>query len=125
MITGRDLDALVAEKVMGFPSFAEQVVSKLSTHIRFNHEACVICGRQDDTRECLPKYSTEIAAAWEVVEKLREKDFLVSIRTLKSGKIRCLVFSPDSENGPGVRAISDTAPHAVCLAALKACGVEV
>lgn len=103
---GRELDALVAEKVMGvkdpqmFPNFGAAV----------------------------PRYSTDIASAWLVVEKMREniKDVLTlagpSDETPKwwatfdkkwHGRASQNLFEWES---------GDTAPHAICLAALKAVG---
>lgn len=60
-------------------------------------------------------YSTDISAAWEVVERLDG------------------TYEPTIErHGPGwtawfdsASAWAETAPHAICLAALKACGVDI
>ena len=69
------------------------------------------------TREVAP-YSTSIAAAWEVVEKMRES---VSL------EIEYQLFA--NEDGTwdvafGIEAFQSatTAPHAICLAALAAVG---
>jgi hypothetical protein len=101
MKPGRELDLLVAEKVMG------------DTIIRREQDNEIIS-------YCKP-YSTDIAAAWEVVEKMKEENIL-EIHVLRQSGVE--IFFYDLE-GDRRRIIADTAPHAICLAALKAKGVEV
>ena len=103
MQPGRELDALIAEKVMG------QNTRGLSGCGSWG------CGCSSDPYPHLPKYSEDIAAAWRVVEKLDG------------------TYEPVIErHGPGWtawfdsnQAWADTAPLAICLAALKAVGVQV
>jgi hypothetical protein len=106
MTPGRELDALVAEKVMGCLSG----VSVL-----------------DDGRHCLwinrhwvdlLPYSTDIAAAWEVVEKLTRSGWYFELRAPNylASFFRGIDSHCESIEAP-------TAPHAICLAALKACDV--
>jgi len=103
MKPGRELDALIAERVMG--------------------------GRKiDDPGKPFglggaPHYSTDIAAAWEVVERLCE---LWPETTISHDKpINEWFVSSEPEIGPTtVGASGDTAPHAIALAALKAVGNE-
>lgn len=106
MKPGRELDALVAEKVMGW-----QVGSSIYPWL-------VVDGKVTQRlAEWSP--STDIAAAWEV---------------LTSPKFCCWVMKSDHESGlitaqvehDGNRRIaqSETAPHAICLAALRAVGGE-
>lgn len=111
MNPGRELDALVAEKVMGIaiPEGADTQYL----------ETCMD----------LPYYSTDIAAAWEVVEKLFQSGFDLYLETFKDDedKPQCRVSfqaidNQDKGSGP---IYADTAPHAICLAALKAVGVEI
>jgi hypothetical protein len=116
MKSGRELDALIAEKVMGYPAFAKQVLEQLGAHLlgEGEHEHCLVCGRGiDGTLECLPYYSTDIAAAWEVVEKLR-----LAIAPGDEGGWIAASSAYHLDAGRAERA--DTAPHAICLAALKA-----
>ena len=62
MEAGEDLDHAIAEDVFGFPVFREQKDGKLYLGAsRMHHE----------WRE-LPRYSTDIAAAWQVVERMRQ-----------------------------------------------------
>ncbi len=64
-----------------------------------------------------PHYSTDIAAAWEVVEKFQAEDFDVRVgfcRWRDDGRVGWLAWVGKAD------ALADTAPHAICLAALKA-----
>ncbi len=66
----------------------------------------------------MPEYSKYIAAAWEVIEWL--EDWKISVDWLPPDKWQA-VFSTD-EDGTHY-SIADTAPLAICRAALKALGV--
>ncbi len=118
---GRELDALVAEKVMGL----KIVVKVWGTGKKYRSfsvgEPDYIYSSDRPEGELInsvPRYSTDIAAAWEVVEKLGQHFQL---------------FSP-TDNRPSwearfrdgrfklVTAEAATGPHAICLAALKAVG---
>ena len=89
---GHELDALVAEKVMGWAP-----------------------GERGT-----PAFSTSIAAAWEVVEKMRADKLSVTLTGYWEGSTgKWWVNVLDNvETVATVR--TDTAPHAICLAALKA-----
>ena len=131
MKAGRELDALVAEKVMGI---------ELCHHeLHETRPTCKYChlnkgfwqpkwGRIEPPRH----YSTDIAAAWEIVERLCNWDVDDNMLVLKGQ-------GPDLEkkkwpNGEAaewweaeiggtwgkVVSKAETAPHAICLAALKA-----
>lgn len=123
MEAGRELDALIAEKVMGFIAYKVQLVApppRVRTMDELQHIG-----------EPLPHYSTNIADAWEVVEKLGRWhgfDFMIvmpdpeqtfHLRTYEAG------WYEATNDGPERRVVSDadTAPLAICLAALKAKGV--
>jgi hypothetical protein len=63
----------------------------------------------------IPEYSTEIAAAWDVVERLKHLE--PEMRWHDENHGWYLNFSKkDLEGIP----YAETAPHAICLAALKA-----
>jgi len=70
MPAGRELDALVAEKVMGWT----QVHRVDSTG-----DLCGVPSRGAPPSYLLPRYSTDIAAAWKVIEKLRQLQFTVRL----------------------------------------------
>lgn len=121
---GKELDAEVAEKVMGIPwRFAlfgsSGRLRFLTTDDRYARAAGdePVAAHQHH----VPHYSTDIAAAMLVVEKLHRHPVMI----LRFGKGEGV---PDSE----VRqwhvdfsqhdaVMSDSLPHAICVAALKAC----
>lgn len=113
MEAGRELDARIAIEIMGW--------ARLATP--FNTEQAVIVppGWTDLSAkrwlghpllELVPPYSTDIAAAWPVAEKLRETHGEVWIRSTESGWWNCRIAET------GVNRSAPTAPEAICLAAL-------
>lgn len=102
-----ELDALVAEKIMDDP-VDRQIVDQHGFEI-------ILCR----SRQVLPRYSTDIAAAWTVVEKLGEDGFLlyrVSNRPIWRAQFNLAEAVFD---WPGY-ADAETAPLAICRAALSA-----
>ena len=99
MNAGRQLDALIAERVMG-----KKVDQSSGVDICF------------EDGPPIPRYSTNIADAWLVVEKFE----IVEVEKLYHAYIAAVhvenrVYSVQA----------NTAPLAICLAAFKAVGVEV
>lgn len=118
-MNNRDVDRLVAEHVMG-----HEISSGKDSY--YKEYAYIINGPVLDD---IPKYSTDIAAAWEVVEKISPQ-ILDSkpwtqcfITTIRDG-IHCSFKNLYSGEILG-DAIETTAPLAICLAALKAKGIEI
>lgn len=107
MNPGRELDALVAEKVMGW----RKRETPPGGHIWIDKDNLAYVPGE------LPRYSTDIAAAWEVVEKLNNLDF--SIEYEREIKIWRASFEQ------GIPALEREAPLAICFAALNAVGVDV
>ena len=113
--TAQHLDALVAEQVMGWrkPSRPYQPWDK-----RPDLPGVMLCRQHE-----LPRFCSDIAAAWQVVEKLRER-FSVDINVDHS-VARVRVSAGDRYDLlPGaVRDLAQvearTAPIAICLAALQ------
>lgn len=108
MKAGRELDALTAEKVMGL-----RVVRCP------DHGDCIYWHAYGPDRPDgqLPEYSTDIAEAWQVVEKLRDLDPEIWWDV----HWECVFNTNDSR----VWGTADTAPEAICRAALAAVGCEV
>lgn len=122
---GRELDALVAEGVMGeaqpihSPCSSEPVPNAWKPF--YNTEVGYY--------KWLPRaFSTDIAAAWEVVEKLRGDGFEPAIVGDDHGHW-AVVYEGVSELGDKVPWLNvpvdealwaATVPHAICLAALRA-----
>lgn len=141
MPAGREMDALVAEKVMG-----HAICEHSRTKSTAQSSGIAMCG----VRECkgelhyeyLPRYSTDIAAAWEVVEKLQRDDFTVVVSANHSSNYQaCMIFKGFAASygpadaflylgkteemsvafgeKPPVRVAEETVPLSICRAALK------
>lgn len=97
----RLIDALIAEHVMGMFD-----VEKKMQHFGYG---------------AIPGYSTKIEAAWKVVEKLDDKFRVGIIKFSMEYKVKFVCRKSRNINS----ALDLTAPMAICLAALKAKGVEI
>jgi hypothetical protein len=101
---GLELDALVAREIMGWridPGF-------------------VGCGIRPGTVTLadFPRYSRDIAAAWEVVERLRSQGIGFRLEWSEGMEKPAAQF----QRGLYAEHEGETAAHAICLAALHACG---
>ena len=126
MKAGRELDALIAEKVMGHSVFntgKEGRPSHGAPHsaVIFGKNRLAMCVLHEDgegaTTMIVPHYSTRIADAWLVVEKFE----MFRLNNVYDG-FQCKVMGYDAD-GEWIEAWyekADTAPLAICLAALKA-----
>lgn len=107
MMDSKELDMLVAEKIMGWdPDFEWP-------HRFTDEDGC--------THDRAPEYTTEIRFAWEVVEKLRD-DFWFGLHTTNGGGWEACfdnTFIGQYVEGAG------TAEMAICLAALRVKGIEI
>lgn len=125
MKAGLKLDRQIAEKVLG-----HKVVEK-----RWGKEkqyASYSLGEPayyDDAGASvlwnpLPNYSTNIAAAWEVVEKLAADGWRVDTITSECGGTDCKVSCVSGARGTycsdAMEGLELKAPHAICRAALRA-----
>lgn len=118
MTPGRELDALIAEKVFGW---------KLEEHCGLKRMVWKGPPDYDVTwLENPPAYSTSIADAWLVVEKLRELGFYYCVGNLLSEPVMGITESNTA--GFGRRSdlfetvAGESAAHAICLAALSTIG---
>ena len=139
---GRELDAEVAEKVMGWhwyaPEFVYQgyvgyadLLAPKSNQVRGR----IIMAANDPRLEGMemgnfaPHYSTDIAAAWLVVEKMAEIAFLrLEVDGCPSAgfdRSAWCSFGGIGQRGIMVEARADTVPLAICLAALAALAPSV
>jgi hypothetical protein len=111
MKAGRELNFLIATQVMGIETWPG-VPGALKAPI-------VPRGREP--KPCAPPdYTTDIAYAWAVVKKLTEKS--ETHFELSKGREGWHAGFDLDRPFKRVTAIADTAPHAICLAALKAVG---
>jgi hypothetical protein len=118
MEAGRELDELIAEKIMGLKPCTFRMTGQISMSTIWNCE-------HNDCRNCYPKnqdapmksYSTDISSAWEVVNNMSN----------------CLHLKQHGQDGvwvaefchnPGSQVSGKTAPLAICRAALLAVSEE-
>jgi len=113
----RRIDALVAERVMGWWDCQKYANGWFGMNPHWNKGE----GHQDT----LPPYSTSIQAAWEVVEKMKPTHhFNLSVMT--NGYIEASFaewIGPTLLHEAWINADEDTEEMAIALAALKAVGV--
>lgn len=112
---GRELDALIAEKVMGWALVSNQKANKAGWWGLAPGSSLMP----------LPYYSLSISDAWEVVEKLEEKGITMDMGQVWNGgewmwaiqfqKIHLMTGQVDHYR----QEYANTAPLAICLAALK------
>jgi hypothetical protein len=119
---GGQLNALVAEKVMGWTGINHDALNRGGWPPPYRPPSMV--GWQ-----LVPEYSTDISAAWEVVEKVssRNQDTIVVItRNSLDGKRmggEDAYFCTIEDVSDGIEeweTSADSAPLAICRAALKA-----
>ncbi len=111
----RKIDALVAEKVMGLtvredPEYLDE----------WEYVVPWKRGRPDQW-DRVPLYSSSIAAAWEVVEKLKRELGDLLLRNQGAG---WLANFYDESLGLYHAEHGETAPVAICLSALAAKGIK-
>jgi hypothetical protein len=108
---GRELDQFVAEKVMGW---------KILSHWEPNVPKHLLDENQCEVIPPLFKfYSTDINAAWQIVDYL--KDWHFSLKRMSF--YEKWHWEAYFKARPTV--IGETAPHAICLAALMAIGHQI
>lgn len=105
MKPGRELDMLVAEKVMGLNN-TEYVKEWTQEQMKIV---------QGWWPKLYPNYSTDIAAAWEVVEKIQCRSFELNWHLDSYNFVRIYKAKFQTTNF----VYGETAAHAICLAALK------
>jgi hypothetical protein len=104
MPAGREMDVLIAENVMGWAEIREE---------KYQGERVVAGRPPSETRlSFVPFYSTDIAAAWEVIEKF---DFM---KLTKSFGVKGVVWIVKMSDGTEV--FENSASLAICRAALLA-----
>ncbi len=114
---GRELDALVAEKVMKLLVIYADGETDCVPVI----QESIDTGRSLIRADLLPHYSADIAAAWEVFERFTGdgRHPLVRYDGLRPEGYPYWTVAISGHRGD-----ADTAPLAICLAALAAVGIE-
>lgn len=118
---GRELDALVAKKVM---EWCQEYAYDLDGNMEpmWKEPEYLVPPNSDEAKKT-PRFSTDIAAAWKVIITLYSKRWFADIDNLEvDGKLMwgCLLWTGDGRAADSVYSDADTAPLAICRAALKA-----
>jgi len=136
MEAGRELDALIATEIMGyqgvgfyrrksrFTSGWEPCAKDDVTPDTPEWKATLAIWREDGETFAVKRYSTDISAAWQVVEKLASEGFTPSI-VFSDEKHWGMTAYCQQESVVGDFTLEDvvwcdTAPEAICKAALMA-----
>lgn len=105
----REIDLLVAEKVMGWIPQREM-------------QGKILYVLQDGTQIAFDwKPTTNIADAWQVVEKLRKDSYGFEIEDGFDKKYQCCFYG----SARSYTCEAETATLAICLSALKSMGVDI
>lgn len=115
MEAGRELDALVAQHVMGCKVLGSELTG-------------FFCGCSPETHRdkdgFLPRFSTDIAAAWEIVEKVKATSSRGYVLDFLRGEwtvgLRACGDAGEPELYDHCAGCAEEAPLAICKAALKA-----
>jgi len=128
---GRELDVLVAEKVMNdkgityyaiLTKYGKEISQAATTfHADGLMRSLFGASRYEKRIRYIP-YSTDIAAAWQVVEKMQKK-YVINIE-VDCENIWVEIWRDSTDEPSNYKQVADesadTAPLAICLAALKA-----
>ena len=132
MPAGREMDALLAEKIMGY-TLSELSLPAYPKYKLFDIESGEFSGYVKE----VPHYSTDIADAWEVVKRMPipfklEKCWEKAYQIGPEGWSACWCTDADCEGcnensrcTNGDDAWAETAPLAICRYALKVAGVKI
>jgi hypothetical protein len=120
MKAGKELDALVAEKVFGWKRLPMTLANGQPSY------RLVSPGHSAEPADPVPNYSTNPAAAWSVVEKMWDFGFNM-VRGKKANEGAGFTYDAavyDKNQKCLAQAVVDTEPLATCLAALNAVAAE-
>jgi len=115
MPAGREMDAIIAEKVMGAK------IQWIDLSPPFGRGRNLFYGEgEPNENQPIERYSTEISAAWGIVEKMREHNsFGPRSFWLWSSLGSLVTWHADFYDEPTQGSEANTAPLAICRAALK------
>jgi hypothetical protein len=110
-MTDRELDCCVAAEVMDWRNLSLAYVTIKGWG---GHDPA----RSSRGVQPVPAYSSDIAAAFTIVDKLMESNFMVSVNASHESGCWCVVYPPSGS--PIDSAYADTPAKAICLASLAA-----
>jgi hypothetical protein len=122
MKPGRELDALIAEKVLGIPVRASEDAEGCYLPVTTHPDGGYYHGHRGQIEKPILHYSTQIADAWLVVEKMKANNYCFTLYDGYDPEWAALFSPRDAKLN---LAEADTAPLAICLAALKAVSDDV
>ena len=123
----REIDKLIAMNLFGWKKWKLQNPSRIPGQVAFEYETLVPPEYDGSNLQHLnmiiPHYSTDIAAAWQIIEKLKDEkryghpDAGFTLEYDNYHKVWRAEFgwTPEQDNSPSM---------AICLATLKAVGIE-
>jgi hypothetical protein len=112
MEAGPELDALVAKKVMGWMKPPATSILK----------PMWVEPPRGTVHPSLPRFSTNISDAWEVLERIKSNGFNFFLGNGDTDEFNCIFVHPAAPKM--YRCQAKTAPLAICMAALMVVGVE-
>ena len=119
---GRELDALVAEKVMGWVVVRKQsIANAMGQHVMDDYVGQPSIGVTQPV--LVPRYSLMIQEAWKVADHLRNRSQFVAVLSGMGPQGVQPWICKINRDGGFLEERADTAPVAICLAALKAVGI--
>lgn len=115
---GRELDRMIVEKIFGLDPWTARRGLHPDGDIEYHWGYPL-------GHDVAPNYSTDIAAAWQVIEHLRSQGYQFHINSLaESNNISVLISNPDKHSLGDMADFTvwehESLPLAICLAALKA-----
>ncbi len=127
MEAGRNMDALIAETVFGKKPCKFSMTGIISTLTiwKCEHQSAENC-YPEDKGTCLESYSKEMACAWKIAEIMKDRknvsdsfgfSWPVELSFLDDRGVWACIFHGTRASAEG---IGETAPLAICRAALKA-----
>lgn len=115
-----DIDKQVAEQVMGWTNVGRHDYKKENcgcgkNHIEFVDYRLPPKEKFHYRRKTIPKYSTNISDAWLVVEKMRELNYTITIKSYRDDWCCCFAMMQNDYYG-----YNELLTLAICKAALQA-----
>lgn len=115
---GRPLDALVAQRVMGWTQVQMQpIANALGQRVMDDFVGLPTPAAPQPV--LVPRYSTMIQEAWKVADRLRGESAFVAVISGKGPQGVQPWICKVNRDGGFIEERADTAPLAICLAALK------
>jgi hypothetical protein len=141
MQAGREMDALIAEKVMGISvqTFGDTCylvnycLKKENGDLYYFNGECPTRASIEEAKKLIPRYSTDLAAAWEVEEKIIQLDFIneylealqIIVNGVERGWTMTGIIIGHTYTVEQTINLVHASPEQRCRAALKALGIEL